>query len=98
MGAPAFERPPLYFELAGYFGGEQAVRFGDWKAVATRTRSGHPTFTLHDLARDPAEQVDLTAQRPVEAAQALELLQAQHAPHPSFPLFPGETSEDRGSR
>ncbi len=89
-GAAPVARPPLHWELVGYFGGQQAVRFGDWKAVATQTRSATPTFALYDLAGDPGGTRDRAAEHPEAAAAARAWLAGLHAPHPLFPLLPGE--------
>ena len=50
-------------------GGNVAIRRGDWKLVANRALAADGLradvrWALHDLAADPAEQVDLAADRP----------------------------------
>ena len=62
----------LYWEFRSY-GGQQAVRIGDWKAVRQKLKSGNRRIELYDLARDVEERVDLAGQYPelVERVRAL---------------------------
>ena len=62
----------LYWEFRAY-GGQQAVRVGDWKGVRQRMRGGNRELELYDLARDVEEATDLAALHPalVERMRAL---------------------------
>jgi arylsulfatase len=62
----------LYWEFRAY-GGQQAVRAGDWKGVRQRMKSGNRAIELYDLGRDVAESTDLAPLHPdvVERMRAL---------------------------
>jgi len=72
----------LYWEL----GGQQALRFGDYKVVRRKLRQGDTSFQLYDLASDPLESHDLSAERPGLAARALALLEQARTPSADFPI------------
>lgn len=82
------ERPFLYRESPGY-GGQQAVRQGDWKMLR-RNLNGKkdqaPITELYNLAQDPQEKANVAEAHP----EILEKLQAiareQHTPSPKFPI------------
>lgn len=76
---------PLYWELAGY-GGQQAARLGDWKAVRRQMRKGNDRIELYDLATDAGETRDLASQRPEVLAQLRAVLEREHVDAPLFPL------------
>ncbi|MCC6409411.1 MAG: arylsulfatase [Planctomycetes bacterium] len=77
----------LYWEISSY-GGQQAVRFGRWKAVRRRMQEGRLAIELFDLERDPAESRDLAAERPELVAVAVDLLERARTPSETFPLGP----------
>lgn len=81
-GGPVPPRDCFYWEL--HEGASlQAVRFGNWKAV--RKGSSGPV-ELYDLAADPAESRDMSADRPDLVRRATELMAAAHRPDPNWPL------------
>ncbi|MBK8101273.1 MAG: arylsulfatase [Planctomycetes bacterium] len=83
---PLPERPPLYWELPTY-GGEQAVRFGDWKAVRVGlVKNPDAPVQLFDLANDPGETTDVAAQHPEIARQGAELLRSSRTKSELFPF------------
>jgi len=71
----------LYWELHGHET-QQAVRFGDWKAV----RRGDRSTELFDLKGDPAESRNLAPSHPDIVQQAESLMKSAHTPSPLFPL------------
>ncbi len=75
----------LYWEFPGY-GGQQAIRAGNWKAIRTGLARGPQPTQLYDLAADPSEQSDLAAQRPEVLARLEKLMAAQHTPSALFPI------------
>lgn len=75
----------MYWELAGY-GGQQALRLGDWKAVRREQKQGNVRVELYDLAQDPQESRDLASERPELAAELARRLDAEHVDHPRFKL------------
>lgn len=77
---------PLYWELAGY-GGQQAARVGDWKAVRRDMKKGNERIELYDLAADPGETRDLALERPEVLAQLRATFEREHVDSPAFPLM-----------
>ena len=75
----------LYWEFPD-FGGQQAARFGNWKAVRRDLVLGHDAVELYDLATDIGESRDLAAAQPAVVAQALEIFRAAHRRSIEFPL------------
>lgn len=70
--APASERDPQYFEVAGH----RAILAGGWKAVtfhATGSDFDDDRWELYHLADDPAETRDLATEHPERLAQLIEL-------------------------
>ena len=53
----------LYWEFPSY-GGQQAVRIGDWKGVRTKMSKGNRKIELYDLAKDIGEKNDVAADHP----------------------------------
>ena len=53
-GADQREHDYLYWEFRAY-GGQQALRLGDWKGVRRQMARGPGRLELYDLARDPGE-------------------------------------------
>ena len=89
------QAPPefLYWEFPAY-GGQQAVRVGDWKAVRTGLKRFAETAApgaaiptaLYDLAADPGETTDLAANRPDKLAELIAVMDREHEPSDLFPL------------
>lgn len=78
-GAPQEEHAYLYWEFPAY-GGQQAVRFGNWKAIRKDMQKGNLTIELYDLATDPREVHDLATENPQEVARAREIMEEAHVP------------------
>jgi len=76
---------PLYWELAGY-GGQQAARLGDWKAVRRDMKKGSEAIELYDLRADPGETRDLASEHPDVLAELRGVLEREHVDSPLFPL------------
>jgi arylsulfatase len=75
----------LYWEFPGY-GGQQAVRMGDWKGVRTGMGKGNTRIALYDLAKDPAESDDVAARHPDVVARIAKIMAEQHVPSKAFPI------------
>jgi arylsulfatase A-like enzyme len=81
----------LYWPFPGY-GGQEAVREGDWKIVRTGLRQRKPAaadlegWQLFDLARDPNETTDLAAAHPEVVARLAGIAKASYEPSERFPL------------
>jgi arylsulfatase len=81
----------LYWEFAGY-GGQQALRMGDWKAVRqkmlVRNNPNPLKIELYNLADDIGESRDVSAERPEIVARMRQIMEAEHTPSEVFPLRP----------
>jgi arylsulfatase len=77
----------LYREFPAY-GGQQAIRSGDWKAVRQRLSAKAATVKteLYHLKEDPAESSDVAAQNPDLLAHLETLMREQHVKSEMFPL------------
>jgi arylsulfatase len=75
----------LYWEFPSY-GGQQAVRLGNWKGVRQNLQKGPTAIELYDLATDPNETTDVAAAHPDLVQQIEAILKREHAPSPAFPL------------
>jgi len=73
------EREHLYWEFPEY-GGQQAVRMGDWKGIRRDMQQGSLTVELYNLATDPREQTDVAAQNPDIVAQIEAIMEEEHEP------------------
>lgn len=90
LGKPQEARPFLYREFHGY-GGQQAVRVGDWKLVkrnllGTPKKPAAPTTELYNLATDPAEKENVAAAHPDIVARLDKVAAEQHVPSKEFPF------------
>lgn len=75
----------LYWEFRAY-GGQQAVRLGDWKGVRRDMASGSRAIELYDLSSDPGEARDLAAAHPDVVARIEEWMARGGTPSELFPL------------
>src|SRR5207248_9331353 len=78
LGRQQEPRPFLYREFPGY-GGQQALRAGDWKLVRqhlhpiNKNASPQGGRELYNLARDPGETSDVSMQHPEIVARLAKL-------------------------
>jgi arylsulfatase len=83
----------LYWEFPSY-GGQQAVRMGDWKAVRQKMqqpKNPDPLkIELYNLKDDVGERHDVAAEHPDIVTKAREIMRASHVPSKLFPLVPFE--------
>ena len=75
----------LYWEFASY-GGYQAVRLGDWKAIRPRLKKKDTEIELYNLADDLGEKTNVAAEQPEVVKKAAETMTAQHVRSKEFPL------------
>jgi arylsulfatase len=81
----------LYWPFPGY-GGQEAVREGDWKIVRAGLRQRKPAaadlegWQLFNLAEDPNETNDLAAVHPEIVARLAGIARDSYEPSESFPL------------
>lgn len=74
----------LYWEFNGY-GGQQAVRMGDWKAVRRAMHKGNKTIELYNLKDDVAEKTDVAEKNPEVMAKIEKILKEAHTPSKLWP-------------
>ncbi len=93
----AAKRPSdfLLWEFHGY-GGQLALRLGEWKAVRqTLDNKPNSPVLLFNIAQDPSETTDVAAEHPDLVAKARALWQSQHIPNQLFtfpPLDPAKAN------
>jgi len=75
----------LIWEFPGY-GGQQAVREGDWKAVRTNMAKGNLDIELYNLKDDPGEKTNLAKNYPDKVAHFKEIMAKDRKSSELFPL------------
>ena len=75
----------LYWEFFGY-GGQQAVRLGDWKGLRQNLHKGNTTIQLYNLADDVSETRDVAADHPDVVARIARVMAEQHTPSELYPI------------
>lgn len=75
----------LIWEFAGY-GGQQAIRLGDWKGVRVGLQRKPGALELYDLKEDIGETTDVSAKHPDVVKRMTRLLAEQHTPSKLFPI------------
>jgi arylsulfatase len=87
LGQPEKQRRHeyLFWDFTGY-GGQQAVRLGDWKGVRRNLQKGPSKLELYNLKDDVGEQRDVADKHP-EIVQRIEtILRTARVPSKQFPL------------
>jgi arylsulfatase len=79
----------LYWEFPAY-GSQQAVRFGDWKAVRQGVTRGDSEFELYDLSADIAEANNVADKHPDVIQKVKRIAAASHVESKLFPLLARE--------
>jgi arylsulfatase A len=75
----------LVWEFWGY-GGQKAVRLGDWKAVLREIHKGNQAIELYDLSVDIGEAHDVAAQHPEIVARARQIFATDRIASEVFPM------------
>lgn len=75
----------LAWEFHGY-GGQKAVRIGDWKAVQQNIHKGNTTIQLYHLGEDLGETKDVAADHPELVDQARAIFTDDRTPSANFPM------------
>jgi arylsulfatase len=73
------KHPYLYWEFPEY-GGQQAVRMGDWKAIRKNIRQGNLELELYNLSVDIQEQQDVAGDHPDLVRQMEQIMKKEHRP------------------
>lgn len=81
----------LYWEFPAY-GGQQAVRMGDWKGIRQKMFQGNLEIELYNLATDRGESQNVAADHPQIVAKMAAAMQAAHVPSQRYP-FPAIDQE-----
>ncbi|MEM9825925.1 MAG: sulfatase-like hydrolase/transferase [Planctomycetota bacterium] len=79
---------PLIWNFAGY-GGQAAIRLGDWKAVRrklNRKAEAAGAWELYDLNSDPAEAQDVANDHPERLANMVALFESNRSYEADFPM------------
>ncbi len=79
------KREFLVWDFGGY-GGQQAVRLGDWKGLRRNLHRGNTKLELYNLAADPGEQANLADKHPEIVKRIERILAEQHRPSAEFPI------------
>jgi arylsulfatase len=80
------EHEYLYWEFPAY-GGQQAVRLGDWKGVRNDLLRGEDLgIELYDLASDPAELHDVSDEHPEVVSRISRIMSEAREPSTLFPF------------
>jgi arylsulfatase len=81
----------LYWEFPSY-GGQQAVRMGDWKAdrqeMLRRNNPDPLKIELYNLKDDVGESRDVAAEHPEIVARMRKIMESEHVPSELFPMPP----------
>jgi hypothetical protein len=80
------EHEYLYWEFPSY-GGQQAVRLGDWKGVRQGMFKGRLKTELYDLASDVGETRNVAAEHPEVVARIERIMEDARVDSEQFPLM-----------
>jgi arylsulfatase A len=75
----------LFWDFGGY-GGQQAVRLGDWKGVRRNLHQGNMRIELYNLAADVGEQQDVAAKHPDIVKRIAAIMRSEHTRSEVFPV------------
>lgn len=75
----------LIWEFAGY-GGQQAIRMGDWKGVRRDMKKGNRELALFNLADDPKESRNVAEEHPEIVRRMKKLLATDRTDSQLFPF------------
>lgn len=80
-------REALYWEFPAY-GGQQAVRWGDWKAIRPRLLGKSPTLEmeLYNLAEDPSENRNVAQEHPEWVEKISRFMEESRVSSQKFPI------------
>lgn len=75
----------LYWEFPSY-GGQQAIRLGDFKGVRQNMSKGKMEIELYDLKQDLGEQNNVAGRHPDVVARIEEIMRTARTPSKQFPF------------
>ena len=79
LGQKQNEHEYLYWEFPAYTG-QQALRFGKWKAIRKGLKNGNLHIELYDLENDIQEQKDISSDNPELIKKIKTIFAAEHIP------------------
>ena len=82
----------LFWDFPEY-GGQQAVRMGDWKAIRRNIRNGNMEIELYDLSRDPREENNIAEDHPDMVKKISDLMKTERT-EPAIDRFKMEVLGD----
>jgi arylsulfatase len=87
LGRPERQRQHeyLFWEFNGY-GGQQAVRLGDWKGVRRNMLKGNKTVELYNLKEDVSERHNVAGRHPEVVRRIEAIMSSAHTPSKLFPI------------
>jgi arylsulfatase len=75
----------LFWDFNGY-GGQQAVRMGDWKGLRRNLHQGNTKVELYNLAADIGEMNNLAEKHPDIVKRIEKIMAVEHRPSELFPF------------
>lgn len=75
----------LFWDFNGY-GGQQAVRLGDWKGLRRNLQQGQSKIELYNLANDIGEQYDVADKHPDLVRRVAAIMAREHTRSTVFPM------------
>ncbi len=87
----------LFWDFNGY-GGQQAVRMGDWKGLRRNLHQGNTKIELYNLAADIGERNNLAEKHPDIVKRIEKIMVEQHRPSELFPIKVIDNSTARVSK
>ena len=70
-------RDYLYWEFPAY-GGQQAVRLGEWKAIRNNIKDGNTTLELYNLDADIKEEINVAEEYPELVLKMGQIMEKEH--------------------
>ena len=79
LGKPQIDKHDFLFWEFPEYGGQVAIRMGDWKLVGQHLKDKEiPTLALYNLAEDPDERINMADKHPEIVKKAIEIFSREH--------------------
>lgn len=82
QGKEQMDHEFIYWEFPAY-GGQMAVRMGNWKALRKDMNEGNQEWGLFDLDKDPKEELDVSHDHPDIIQQVNDIVAREHTVSPN---------------
>jgi len=92
-GNEAYTKLPHYYWEFPQYGGQQAVRMGNWKAIRRDIQKGNLQVELYNLEEDIQEIHDISAEHP-EMVKKMEAIMLKDHKTPEIKMFRMEALDD----